>query len=409
MNKTQSVRIHSRLWLYKQGGSSRWYARVRVGGVTKAKSTHTRDQQEAIERAEAFFLERMKLCAAGERTAVAEGHQASRRFAKVAGDFLDRKRSELSDREWHNLRNLLMAGKGPVSVFRWNDVADITTDRIRQYLQYVKSKPGGGTMSPHTLKRYVSAFSGILRLAAERQLIPAVPPLPRIRVKDSPRSWFTDTEYRRLCTAAHQRGQQASSGGQQQEASDWHDLGDLIAFLVNTFIRPSEWKHLCHRDVAVERAGPNPHLLISLKRGKTGARSVITMPSAVKVYDRLMARNGHEPGDFLFLNRYQNRETAQEKMGRRFRKLVEETGLRFDSFGRPRTLYCLRHTALMLRLLKADGLDLLTLAKAGGTSVPMLERFYLSHLGPAMKLANLQSFKPRREGEKSSPLLDLTE
>jgi hypothetical protein len=220
-----------------------------------------------------------------------------------------------------------------------------------------------------------------------------MPPMPRIKTKDAPRSYFTQAEYRRLCSTAHSLAQQAERMGDFQAAADWHELSDLIAFQLNTFLRPSEWKHLRHRHVAVQRSGPTPHLLIALELGKTGSRSVPSMPSAVKVYDRIVARSGCDPGAYLFLSQYPNRQTAQEKVGRSFRQLLDLTGLRFDAFGRARTLYCLRHTALMLRLLKADGLDLLTLAKAGGTSVPMLERFYLSHFAPAMKLEALQSFK----------------
>lgn len=319
--------------------------------------------------------------------------RSSRRFDKVADDFLDRKQVDLSKREARNLLNLVISPIGPATYFHGKDVGDITTAAIDEYLRHAETNSTKGKLAPSTRKRHVSAVSGILRLAAERHLIPAVPPMPHIRTKDSPRSYFTQAEYRRLCSTAHSLGQQAQQAGNSQAAADWHELGDLIAFLLNTFMRPSEWKHLRQSHIAVKGSGPTPHLLIALEHGKTGARPVVSMPAAVKVYGRIVARNGCDPDAYVFLPRYLNRETAQERMGRLFRQLLDHTGLRFDVFGRARTFYCLRHTALMLRLLKAEGLDLLTLAKAGGTSVPMLERFYLSHLAPAMKLPALQSFK----------------
>lgn len=185
--------------------------------------------------------------------------------------------------------------------------------------------------------------------------------------------------------------------------TEWAEMGDLVAFLLNTFLRPSEWPDLFQRDVVVHRSGPTPHLLISLRKGKTGARLVHSMPSAIKVFDRIVARNGADPDAYLFFSRYSNRATAQERAGRLFRQLLDHTGLRADPLGRPRTLYSIRHSALMFRLEKSDGtLDLVTLAKAAGTSVAMLERFYLNHHAPAMKLAALQSFKARK-GEDSSP------
>jgi hypothetical protein len=360
--------------------------------MTKAKTTGTVDLKLAIERAEEFFLERLGVCSRGEAPRPDVGVQ-HRRFDKLADDFLDLKRADLCEREWRNLRNLVVSSNGPATYFHGKDVGDIGTGNIRNYLSYAEANSSKGKLSGFTLKRHVSAISGVLRLAAERQLIAAIPPMPRIKTKDAPRSYFTQSEYRRLCSTAHSLAQGAERANDARSAAEWHELGDLLAFLLNTFLRPSEWPHLRHRDVAVQRSGPTPHLLIALARGKTGARVVASMPSAVKVYDRLVARNGYVPGAYLFLSQHSKRETAQDKMGRLFRQLLDRTGLRFDPFGRPRTLYSLRHSALMLRLLRADGLDLLTLAKAGGTSVPMLERFYLSHFAPAMKLAALHSFK----------------
>ena len=400
--KTSSTRVHRRLWLYKQQGSPNWYARVTYGRVTKAKSTGTTDLKLANERAEAFFYRRLTECSRGE-SAATDPRQHHRRFDRLVDDFLDIKRADLSDYEWRNLRNLLTSSNGPASYFHGKDVGDITTDGLRTYLRYAETHSRKGKLSGFTLNRHLSAVSGVLRLGKERQLIATVPEMPRVKTKDAPRSYFTQSEYRRLCSTAHSLAQRAQKANDARSAAEWDEIGDLVAFLLNTFLRPSEWTHLRQRDVAVTRSEPTPHLNIALKGGKTGARPVVTMPAAVRVYDRMVARNGSNPEAYLFFRQYLNRETATEKAGRLFRQLLDETGLRIDPFGRARSLYCLRHSALMLRLLKSDGLDLLTLAKAAGTSVAMLERFYLSHHAPAMKLAALQSFRRHEQGEKSSP------
>jgi hypothetical protein len=62
----------------------------------------------------------------------------------------------------------------------------------------------------------------------------------------------------------------------------------------------------------------------------------------------------------------------------------------------------------MLRLLNGDNVDLLMLARNAGTSVDQLERFYLSHADPAMKVENLHSSRlcskvPDEELQKSEP------
>jgi hypothetical protein len=391
--KTSSVFQHKHLWLYKQRASRCWQMRVTLNGKTKVRSSGTTDLKLAEELAEEFFLECATKSDRGERANAPSSRNVCR-FDRLADDNLNLKRPDLCDREWKNLRNLLVSPFGPAAYFRGKDVGDISTEDVRSYLRHAEEHSSKGKLSPFTLKRHVSAISGVLRLAAERQLIASVPLMPRIKTKDQPRGYFTQPEYRFLCSTAHSLAQRSQTANDALSAAEWGDLGDLIAFLVNCLLRPSEWPDLHQRDVVVHRSGATPHLVISLRKGKTGARLVHSMPAGVKIFDRIIARSGDDPDAHLFFNRYSNRATAQEKAGRLFRRLLDETGLRLDGFGRPRTLYSLRHTALMLRLEKSDGtLDLLTLAKAAGTSIGMIERFYCSHHAPGMKLAALQSFK----------------
>jgi integrase len=67
-----------------------------------------------------------------------------------------------------------------------------------------------------------------------------------------------------------------------------------------------------------------------------------------------------------------------------------------DPLGRERTLYCLRHTFIMFRLLYGEGIDMLTLARNARTSVQMIERFYASALDGEMNVAMLQSRRKQK-------------
>lgn len=91
-----------------------------------------------------------------------------------------------------------------------------------------------------------------------------------------------------------------------------------------------------------------------------------------------------------------------------FKALLKECHSEFDEFGNKRTIYSLRHTALMLRLLHGDNVDRLMLARNAGTSVDQFERFYLSHADPAMKVGNLQSYKPRRTPDDTQEEVETT-
>lgn len=87
-----------------------------------------------------------------------------------------------------------------------------------------------------------------------------------------------------------------------------------------------------------------------------------------------------------------DRNYALAVLGFWFKWVMREAGIATeDTWERPRTLYCLRHTAIMFRLLYGQGIDMLSLARNARTSVQMIERFYASALDGEMNVAMLQS------------------
>jgi hypothetical protein len=125
------------------------------------------------------------------------------------------------------------------------------------------------------------------------------------------------------------------------------------------------------------------------------------MEAAVRMYQRRLARNtemgfgGEE--DFVFFPQYSNREYALQTIRRQFEFILKEAKLKLDRSGKSRTTYSLRHTALMLRLLNAENIDIFMLARNALTSVDQLEGFYLSHVESRMKIRNLQSHSDLRK------------
>jgi hypothetical protein len=96
--------------------------------------------------------------------------------------------------------------------------------------------------------------------------------------------------------------------------------------------------------------------------------------------------------DFIFLPAEKDRNYALAVLGFWFKWVMREAGLAtMDEMNRPRTLYCLRHTSIMFRLLYGQGIDMLTLARNARTSVQMIERFYASSLDGEMNVAMIQS------------------
>ncbi|NCT08454.1 MAG: hypothetical protein GW769_17100 [Alphaproteobacteria bacterium] len=149
----------------------------------------------------------------------------------------------------------------------------------------------------------------------------------------------------------------------------------------------------------------------------------MSMPQAIEVYNKIVERqkadgtydlNGH-----VFMPQHsENRDYALQQLGNQFTYLLSICGLKESSVGEARTLYSLRHTAIMFRLIESKGLDLLTLARAARTSVEMIDRFYAKHLTAEMNVALIQShrsetkqarndeIKARLKGEESMAIED---
>lgn len=85
-----------------------------------------------------------------------------------------------------------------------------------------------------------------------------------------------------------------------------------------------------------------------------------------------------QPDDYLFMPEMENRDSALDALGSQFTALLEMTGLRQDAEGKPRTLYSLRHTAIVHSIHK--GLPLEMIAANARTSSEMIRRFYGSHV-----------------------------
>jgi integrase len=182
------------------------------------------------------------------------------------------------------------------------------------------------------------------------------------------------------------------------------DMFWAIRFMVNSFIRPGDLRQLKHKHVTVIRSD-TVYLRLNLPETKKHDKPMVTMQSAVGVYESALkhakSRGFGEPDDYVFLPAEKDRSYALAVLGFWFKWVMREAGVSLtDGFGRPRTLYCLRHTSIMFRLLYGQGIDMLTLARNARTSVQMIERFYASSLDGEMNVAMLQS---RRSGKSRKP------
>ena len=134
------------------------------------------------------------------------------------------------------------------------------------------------------------------------------------------------------------------------------------------------------------------------------------MPKAVEVYERLTERNranglGVAPDDYVFMPQYTNRDYALKQLQRQFDVLLWNTNLKSAAKGEDRTIYSLRHTCIMYRLLYGEKMDVITLARNARTKEDMIDRFYASQLKGGDNIEMIQSRrkrKPKANGKRDA-------
>ena len=317
-------------------------------------------------------------------------------------------RGDLSRAAVGILRNRLQAHVMPF----FRDLLPSRTDAA--VLEAFVQRLTAANLSTTTMSQYLVVVRKLLRLAVRHKLLPEVPEMPQVRVIHRPRAMLSLAEYRRVVNAANRLVKQQWPAPQiklqgRQRERFWvqprhltlpRDMAWAIRFMVNSFIRPGDLRHLKHKHVQVCR-GEHLYLRLTLPETKRHDAPMVTLRPAVQVYEAALAQAQAQglggPEDYLFLPGEKDRVYALAVLGFWFKWVMREAGLATeDTWGRPRTLYCLRHTAIMFRLLYGQGIDMLTLARNARTSVQMIERFYASALDGEMNVAMLQSRRAMR-------------
>ena len=101
-----------------------------------------------------------------------------------------------------------------------------------------------------------------------------------------------------------------------------------------------------------------------------------------------------QPDDYLWFPETVDRKYAITKFSRLFTKLLKKHDFQYSDDGQKRSSYSLRHFGITSRLQTSDGkVNMYTLANNAGTSVQMLEKFYLKYAKPNKgMIANLLYF-----------------
>jgi len=383
-----------KLVIFKIPASPFWWVRYYTQGRILKKSTKTDNHKVATEFAKRFYEDVLLR----ERNLLPLSNNRS--FEKCALLLLEEqddliKRGERNPKL--NLNDRQKLDKDILPFFSDYNVKEITYKHINDYVRTLAER----NLKPTTIKVHLNLIHKILMLALRENIVDRLPPMPKVKLVDSPRGWFSNEEYEKLKKTAIKLANDAVIVRYHQITREMYLL---ILFTVNTFLRPSDIKTLRNRNVQIVK-GEHNYLRIQTDTSKTTKSAVVSMEAAVGIYKDITnlqqsLDRPRGPEDFVFFPHMPNRDYALQTMRRQFDEILDVGNLKKSGAGEPRTLYSLRHTAIMFRLTMGDHIDLLSLARNARTSVDMIERFYARPLQAEMNVDKIQSMKATK---KSSP------
>lgn len=401
----------SKLKIYRIRGSRFWQARCYMGGKMYVRSTRTAEKQQATEAAKHFYEELLLRLKKEGNSEVDRLNRAQLkeppeqyRFQSMASRALEGERGrmmrgEVSLQSFKALRNRMNLQILPA--LGQLDIRSLSHDDLSRFVDVLVKRQ----VSSITISQYLQSIRMVFKFALMNQWIDKVPPFPKIRLSSQPRGGFTLSEYLKLLRTARRM---AKLPDEQKPVTHRSRAGGIftrtesvpkvmfwvIGFMVNSFLRPTDLKFIQHKHVEIVR-GENLYLRLTLPETKRHKAQIVTLRPAVRIYQALRrhaeATGCAGPNDYLFLPEVADRDSACVVLSMHFNKILNATGLKTGELGQSRSLYSLRHTAIMFRLLYGKGIDLLTLARNARTSVQMIEAFYASNLTAEMNIGLLQS------------------
>ena len=421
-----------KLVIFKIPASSYWWVRYYSDYKTVKRTTKTEIKRDAMEAAKRFYDDvNLRIHKAGE-IMIPDGINPAAvfTFGQVAKMLVESekaklKRNQLTQTSFDNLQ--LRLNKLILPQFGLMDVQSINYKCLNEFLQKLSTQQPPLSLS--TIGAYMGLVRKVMLHAARHSYLPHLPEFPKVGVEDKPRGWFNVGEYhainrmakklagKRIEWRAHSDKPGESyfcmPGGKLlpndrliKKVEMTKDLPDLIVFMVNSYVRPTDIKNMQHRHVDIVKKEWT-YLRLNLPPSKGHSYPITTMPWAVKVYERICERRKQGmPEDhkipideYVFMPDAASRDDAMKKLQRQFEVVLEMTKLRKSNSGEPRTLYSLRHSSIMFRLLYGRGIDTLTLARNARTSPEMIDRFYAAPLQGEMNIEQLQSKRKPRPWE----------
>ena len=396
--------LGGKVQIYQRGNSRFWQARASVGGKQRQFSTKQEGQELAAKAAESWYFKLHGQAEAGVLNDRPTFRKAAEQFLKEYGVITEGERSEKWT-ESHAIRlrvHLLpFFGALPLDKVTPGKVQEYRVHRMASYAApnpHSKSQHKPRTKPParSTLHDEVVTLRMVLTTAIRHgwlEHLPDLTPPYRTQGKITHRPWFSPEEYKQLYEAARAYAKEPFRSHLKWNAEQVYDF---VLFMANTGLRPDEAFNLQYRDVTIAEGDGKQELLEIEVRGKRGVGHCKSMPGAVRVYQRLLARAKPVQAESRRERQHRRKNGGVTPVApepeypkptdlvfpgnhiKLFNNLLARTGLKLDRDGKARTAYSLRHTYICMRLM--EGADIYQVAKNCRTSVEMIEKHYAIHL-----------------------------
>lgn len=373
-----------KLVVYLSSSSKYYWVRIYFQGKYFTKSTKTTNLVESKKFAVKFYEQVLM------NSVITKTSDTNKSFTVVGRNYLNSIKPVTIPSVYRNDESRFKNELSPF--FNEQDISTITNSQISKLLSNLNEKD----RSLSTLKHYMVVLRKILKYGISNDLLDKLPVFPKLNGKtktSQKRDYLTDEEYEsivRMCEVCSDEKLEVRG------VEITLELKYLIQFMVNSFIRPSDLRVIKHKHITIKKEGKDEWIVLSHPATKTTATEVQCMKASVGIYKqlcelRLQTQKKISPDDYLFYPQYKNRDTMMSVLGRIFRKVVERVGLK-ETTDKNITLYSLRHTSIMMRLVKGN-VNTLHLARNARTSQQMIDQFYGSHLTTDQVRIHLQRFE----------------
>lgn len=365
------------LAIYKVGASPFWRARFydRVAKRYVTISTKETLKRDAIIAAETMARAGKLNAPVVEIIKTIPFEKTFEYFAERALDAAKIKGKKYAARD--DERIMQRPDDGLIAYFGTREIEGITSAEITEYFAMM-DETRGEPLSASTKNKHRFVLNRVFKAAVEERALTRLPAIQTFSTDDTPRPAFSDQEYDELVKATKaciKRGDTVFGNKITDE------ILYVIRFMVSSFIRPLTTELMAIRLGDLTPRGDGKSLEVKIN-GKTGKRVSVTMPDGAEIVASQSSETGRSDNPaFLFFPDVSDRAKALTIARQQFNHILAAANLKQDYEGNSRTLYSLRHYAIQKRLRDSGGtINLYTLAVNAGTSVEMLQRFYLAKM-----------------------------